>query len=239
MPAITALCVMMAVVVPTSRFTSTQRAEHEPARFRVERARRFVAQEHVRSFRDRAGDGHALLFAAGELRRKVIETIAEADERECLFGAHRVGRDVGHERNVLPSGEARDEIVELEDEPDVLAAVLREGAIVRGDEVVIAKPDHAARGRVEAAENVQQRRFAAARRTENDDELALEEVEVHALEGEHVYFSHVVCLLEASRVEHGPSRLDETATLVVQRRNQGCGHASTSVSAPAMSVGGI
>jgi hypothetical protein len=150
----------------------------------------------------------------------VIETIAKPDERQCFFGGHRVGRDVGHQSNVLASSEAWDEIIELEDEPDVLAAILREGAIVCRDEVVIAKPHLPACGRVESAQNVQQRRLAAARRTKNHDELALEEVEIHALEREHVHFSHVVGLLQSSRMKHGPSRLDETAALVFERRNQ-------------------
>ena len=122
-PAMTALCVMIAVAVPTSRFTSMQRLEHQAAGLGVERAGGLVAEENVRPLRDGARDRDALLLAAGELRRKVIEPVAQPDQPQRLLGAHRVRGDLGHQRDVLARRETRDEVVELEDEPDVLAPI--------------------------------------------------------------------------------------------------------------------
>ena len=98
--------------------------------------------------------------------------------------------DLRDERDVLTRGETRDQIIELEYEPDVLAAIRRERAIAGSHQVVVAKPDDAARWRVEAAEDVEKRRLAAAGRPENDDELALEEVEIDALESGHSDLAH-------------------------------------------------
>src|SRR5690606_36880486 len=38
----------------------------------IERAGRLVAEQHVRAFRYRAGDGHALLLSSGQLRGEVV-----------------------------------------------------------------------------------------------------------------------------------------------------------------------
>ena len=47
---------------------------------RIEVARRLVGQNDVRIVDQGAGNGHALLLAAGQLRRPMAEPIAQADE---------------------------------------------------------------------------------------------------------------------------------------------------------------
>jgi hypothetical protein len=118
--------------------------------------------------------------------------LGEADERERLQGLgsriHRVVGDVGDEGHVLARGEARDQVVELEDEADVLAPVTRE-RVARRRPVERASPRYqltlARRGHVEAAEDVEQRRFAAAGGAEQHDELAVEELEIDAAQRLH------------------------------------------------------
>ena len=39
----------------------------------IERSRRFIAKQHVRLLRDRASNGHSLLFTAGKLSWEVIQ----------------------------------------------------------------------------------------------------------------------------------------------------------------------
>ena len=95
--------------------------EHELARRVVERAGRLVAEQHVRALGHRARDRHPLLLAAGELRREVVEAVAEADEPQRLGRVERRGGDLGDERHVLERRQARDQVVELEDVADVLA----------------------------------------------------------------------------------------------------------------------
>ena len=46
--------------------------EHFMAQLRVERGGRFIKQHHLRLHRQRAGDGHTLLLAAGEFGRIVM-----------------------------------------------------------------------------------------------------------------------------------------------------------------------
>jgi len=57
-----------------------QRLEHAHAGGDIERARRFVAEQHRRPLGDGARDRDALLLAARELRREVREPLAEPDE---------------------------------------------------------------------------------------------------------------------------------------------------------------
>ena len=89
MSAITALCVITAVVVPSSRLTCSMRLEHQDAGVAVERAGGLVAQQHVRALGDGARDGDALLLAARELGREVVDAVAEPDQRQRLGGVHR------------------------------------------------------------------------------------------------------------------------------------------------------
>ena len=44
-------------------------AQHFAHQFRIKRRRRFIKQQHIGFHRQRAGDGHALLLAAGEMHR--------------------------------------------------------------------------------------------------------------------------------------------------------------------------
>src|SRR5690606_35943155 len=141
-----------------------ERLEHPYARRAVERAGRLVAEQDRRTLRDRARDRDALLLAARELRREMIEAVLEPDERERLLWRNRIVRDLGDERDVLPRGEARHEVVELENEADVPAPIERELPLRRVREVLAAEQEPARRRAVEPAEDIEERRFAAARR---------------------------------------------------------------------------
>src|SRR5690606_18085435 len=149
------------------------RLEHADAGRTVERAGRLVAEQHGRTLRDRPRDRDSLLLAARQLRREVVEPPLETDECERLLRGDRVLRNLGHERNVLAGGETRDQIVELEYEADVAAPVRRQLAL-RGAGKLPAPEVQPAVGRaVEPAEDVEQRRLAASRRSEQHDQLAL------------------------------------------------------------------
>src|SRR5690606_10324065 len=98
--------------------------------------------------------------------------------------------------------EARDVVVELEDEPDVQAPVLGQLRLARRRQVPVAV-GHLTRGRdIKAAQDVEQRRLAASRGAEQHDELRLEEVEVHAPERMHLDLPHRVDLGEVARGEN-------------------------------------
>ena len=84
--------------------------------------------------------------------------------RSASSRLHRVRGYLGHERHVLERGQARDQVVELEHEPDVLAPVLRQPRVVQSRQLVVEEPGLAAARGVEAPEDVEQRGLAAARR---------------------------------------------------------------------------
>ena len=55
------------------------------AQFRVERGGRFIKQHHLWLHRQRAGNGHTLLLAAGEFRRIMMRALGQADFRQQIF----------------------------------------------------------------------------------------------------------------------------------------------------------
>ena len=61
-----------------------QRIEHVLGGVRVEVAGRLVGKDEARGVGQRAGDGGALLLAAGQLRGTVIDAIGEAEGAEQL-----------------------------------------------------------------------------------------------------------------------------------------------------------
>ena len=107
------------------------RLQHQNARVHVERPGRLVAQQHGRVLGDGPGDRHALLLAAGKLRRKVV-LAARPDSPAPSASVGFIGfeRDVGHQRHVFAGRQAGNQIVELKHEADVLAAIARQGRVV-------------------------------------------------------------------------------------------------------------
>ena len=64
-----------------------QRFQHHDAGFGIQRAGRLVAQQHVRVLGDGTGNRHALLFATGELRRKMIEALTQSHQGQARLAA--------------------------------------------------------------------------------------------------------------------------------------------------------
>ena len=126
----------------------------------------------------------------------------QAHEAQRLLRRHRRGGDVRDQLHVLARRETGDEVVELEHEPDVLAAVAGQLAFVRGGEIVVEEVDLPAGGRVEAAQDVEQRGLAAARRAQDHDELAPAEIQVHGAQRVHFDLAHAIDLGEAPGPEH-------------------------------------
>ncbi len=131
----------------------------------VERTGGLVAKQDLRLLGDGACDRDALLLAAGELRRKVIHSLAQTDQVESFPGVERVPRDLGDQCNVLAGREARHEVVELENEPDVIAPELRELVLAFCPDVAALVENLAGGRHIERAENVEQRGLPTTRRT--------------------------------------------------------------------------
>ena len=98
--------------------------EHDLAVLGIERGGGFVADDERRFVDQRAGDGDALLLAAGEFVRAFLPALAEADRIERgarAFERLAVGNTLDEQRDadVFRDAEGGDEIELLEDEADV------------------------------------------------------------------------------------------------------------------------
>ena len=103
-------------------------------RARVEIAGRLVGQQQARRVDQRAGDGDALLLAAGELAGRIALAVAEAEQLqrrarplEAVAAVGRGRRGIEQrQRDVLDRAGARQQVEALEHEAEPLAADARE-----------------------------------------------------------------------------------------------------------------
>jgi len=150
----------------------------------------FVGEEHVWIIGQRAGDGDALLFAAGEVGGAAVGFFGEADLMEQVAGAGGavaagILAELEHgEHDVFLRGELGQQEVELEDEADGLVADGREGGVGHLEEGLVVDVDFSMGGTVEAAEEVEERGLAGAGRADDGDEFAAVDVEVYTAKDE-------------------------------------------------------
>jgi hypothetical protein len=125
-----------------------------------------------------ARDGDALLLAAGDPTGDRARQLFDAEVLEQLAPARarlarRQARQQAGQLDVVGDREVRDEVEELEDEAHLAAAQQRPGRLAELVDPAAAEVDLAGGRSVEPAEQVQQRRLAAARGPHDADELAL------------------------------------------------------------------
>jgi hypothetical protein len=156
-------------------------AAHGDAQLGVEVRQRLVHE--VRGGLAHHGASHrdALALAAGELAGLALEEIVEAEDLRDLVhapGDLLLGR-LAHleaEGEVLPHAHVGVERVVLEHHRDVAGAGRGVGDVLAAD------LDHALADLLEAGDHAQQRRLAAARRADEDHELALADLQVDVLD---------------------------------------------------------
>ena len=152
----------------------------------VEIAGGLVGEEDFRFGDDGAGDGDALLLAAGESGRLVVEAVAQAEQVDGdveAVGVEAVALDLLRQDDVAAGGEAGEEVEALEDEADGAAAKQGAVGVAHLAQVVAVDPHDAGGGRGEAAEDVEQRGLAAARGAHDGHYLAFMDFEVHPAQG--------------------------------------------------------
>src|SRR2546423_12138854 len=134
------------------------------------------------------------------------------------------------ELDVLPDRRARQKIEGLENESDFLIADARQRAGREQRDVFAVEPILAGRRRVEAAEDVHQRRLAGARRSDDRDEVAAVDAGVDAAQRLHLVLAGVVDLgdlLEVNERARGGVRFF-LFDFVLEYRAHRCLHASSS-----------
>jgi len=148
----------------------------------VEIARGFVGKDEFWLINERAGDGDALLFAAGEFCGEMFEAVGEADTFEGFDGLRFVGdgMEILREHDVFEGREIRDEMKLLEDETDFFRAVADEIRFVEARNVLAIHGDATGRGGVETAKDIDESGFAGAGRTHEGDPFAWLDAETYA-----------------------------------------------------------
>jgi hypothetical protein len=155
----------LAIALPDAE----QELLHQRAGLVVERAERLVEEENRRIVGKRPGDRGALLHAARQLLGIVVLETGKPDavhpfKHHLLAHLRRHAFLAQAEGDVVDDGEPREERVRLEDHAAVGAGRAHRLAV---------EQDLAGGRLVEAGDQAQQRRLAAARRPENGDEIVV------------------------------------------------------------------
>ncbi len=163
----------------------------------VEVAGGFVGENDGGVVGEGAGDGDALLLAAGELRRLVEEAMAEFDPFEDA-GGFLVGVCVRHagedhrEGDIFKSSHHGDEIERLKNVPDLAGAQPGEFQGVELGDVDFVDEDFAGGRFVEAADRVEEGGLAGAGGAHDGDVLAFVDGEGDAFEDVEDFVAHFV-----------------------------------------------
>ena len=170
------------IVMPT-RGELAHHVEHLADQLGVEGRGRLVEQHHLGIHRQRAGDRHALLLAAGQLVGELGHVgqqadLAELDARRARARrAWRVLRPAQGDGDVVEGAEVREQVELLEHHADGAAQLDRPAAprLLAGQPgAVLGAVDlhRARRRRLEEVDRAQERRLARPGRAEHDDVLA-------------------------------------------------------------------
>lgn len=162
-----------------------EQPQHLPGALAVEAAGGFVGEQQAGGVDQGAGQGDALLFAAGQLARCAVLLTGQAQlvEQLAAGGTGLPGGPAGQqggEFDVVGDGEVGDQVEELEDDPDVVAAQFGPARLAVAVDLPSVEPEGAAVGAVQAAEEVEESGFAGSRGAGDGDEFAAFDGQVDA-----------------------------------------------------------
>ncbi len=152
---------------------------HLAARERVERREGLVHQQDIGFHRHPARDGHALLHSTGQRMRQAVGEFRQVDLGDCVsrllpcrLGAEPAARDE-RKHHVLGHRLPRQQLVEFLEYHHPVGPRSRHDLAFETDPAL---------DRIQvAADRLQQRRLAAARRAEQDEAVGLEDLEIDAI----------------------------------------------------------
>ena len=151
----------------------------------VEVPRRLVRQHQAGIVHQRPRHRAALLLPARQLRRPVGHAPGEPNDRQQLLGprtglARSPPPDQEGHHHVLQRGEFPQEMVELEDEPQLTVPELGERRRIQVGIAGPVEPDVSPGRPIQRPQEVQQGALPGSRRAHNRHELATADLEVHA-----------------------------------------------------------
>ena len=178
-----------------------EEAQHLPASAGVQGAGGLVGQDDGGLPRQRPGDGHPLLLAAGELAGKVLPFVGKAHP---LQGADRplpalLGGDAGVQQrklHILLHRQLWDQVVLLEDKAQHLVADLRLLVIVHGGHVGTAQMVSAGGRHIQTADDVHGRGFAGTGLAHDGHKLPGVDGDIHPVQGVNLLGAHLVDLVD-------------------------------------------
>ncbi len=182
---------------------------HDLARHgRVQVARGLVGQDHLGIAGQHAGDGHALLLAARELRRQVAQTRREPHlgrgALDALLALLRRQAPVAQRHvHVVEHVEIGNQIEALEDEPDLLIADARHLAVRKPADVLVVEVILPLLEAVEETRDVEERGLARARRTGDGDELPFFHFQREIAQRPGLHQSRAIDLGNVFHLQHG------------------------------------
>lgn len=144
-----------------------------------------------------------LLFATRKLGGKMVHAVFQPDHAQRLGRQHGMARDFGDEFDILACRQAWHQIVELEDEAHMVAAVARQARLTGVYQVVVFKPCCAGAGTVQPADDVEKCRLSGPRWPENDNELPGISFEIDATQRVNGSFAAAIHFAQPARAEHG------------------------------------
>ena len=158
---------------------------HLHAELRVQVGERFVHQEDLRIADDRAAQRDALTLAAGERLRLAVEELLDAQNlrglaNELIDLVLRLLAQLQAEGHVVIDGHVRIERVVLENHRDI--AILRRHVVHQ----TIADVQFAFRNLFKTRDHTERRGLAAARRTDQNDELLVLDIQAEVGNSGHV-----------------------------------------------------
>ena len=139
--------------------------QHPLARIGVEVSSRLVAEQEPGALGERSGDRDSLGLASGQLARKLVEPLREADELEQglrLELGPLLSGEVSGEAHVLERCEVWEQVGALEHVGDAVGTEAASGCGVDARQRPAVDLDRAGRRLDEPAQHVQQRRLARA-----------------------------------------------------------------------------
>src|SRR2546422_2369841 len=173
-------------------------------RGRVEVAGRLVGEQDAGVVHQCSRDGHALALAARQLVRLVLHPVPEphALQRPRRLRATRLRpepRVDERQLHVVQGGRAGEQVERLEDEADLLVADPGQLIVGQIGDLLPVEPVLAAGRRVEAADQVHERRLPRARRSHHRHVLIAPDLDADATQRPHDLRPHVVLARELVR----------------------------------------
>jgi hypothetical protein len=178
------------------RDSETEERKNIAACARIKIASRLVRQNQLRPHHERARDRHPLLLTTGKITRQPTRKLSDPEPIEQLSRtltppAKIVGKPNG-QQNVLPGTQLGNKLEGLKDEPDRIATKTRKARLRKPTEPRTGHRDRPFGRLIKATDEVQERRFARTRGTDDRDELAPVDLQVDTIENRPLRLSATV-----------------------------------------------